>query len=355
MGMTLWVLWSRDIPHTRQMGSWSSSQYSFSFSSCSSHISIRRGQCPMDEARLLMLDPGSRSSGSSNACVGSNPEVPAGVSMDRALRTLSTTLQSSELGRSLRPHDFLHLGQLDNSSALASQHWMMHTWQKWWPHSRITGSRNSSKHTGQVSSDWSSSRALASAILHRAHSPGRKREKNVWWQTRLVTSQHKTAFKEGVVSDWQLNKCFWQKMECVLQPAGGTASAPGRTVFRCQRRLSEKDTPVSSVAFVAHSKSHVIFGTPRIKKRKEKFNVMSMNIVVWVRVLAHVPLTWVIVWVYLSPVTVIWEYGRVTGSKIHYDTTWLFSTFRLWLYLFSMQCVLAKCDGPKWTRHNIKW
>ncbi|TNN77688.1 Endonuclease domain-containing 1 protein [Liparis tanakae] len=140
------------MPHTRHMGSWSSSQYSFNLSSCSSHISTsmpRRGQCPMDEATLLMLDPGSRSSGSSSAYSGAHPLVPAARSMARALRTLSTTLHRSELGRSLRPLDFLHLGQLDNSSALASQHWMMHCWQKWCPHSRITGSENSSKHTGQ--------------------------------------------------------------------------------------------------------------------------------------------------------------------------------------------------------------
>uniref|UniRef100_A0A8P4KFP1 Endonuclease domain-containing 1 protein n=1 Tax=Dicentrarchus labrax TaxID=13489 RepID=A0A8P4KFP1_DICLA len=111
----------------------------------------------MEEATLLILDPGSRSSGSSSAPSGSHTIIPAAVSMARALRTLSTTLHRSELGLSLRPHDFLHFGQLDNSSALASQHWMMHTWQKWCPHSRITGSRNSSKHTGQLAFSRASS------------------------------------------------------------------------------------------------------------------------------------------------------------------------------------------------------
>lgn len=123
----------------------------------------------MEEAKLLMLEPGSRSSGISRGLSGSHPGVPAAASMTRALRTLSTTLHRSEFGRSFRAHDFLHFGQLESSSAFASQHWMMHTLQKWCPHSRITGSRKSSRHTGQVSSDCSSSSALDSAILRRAH------------------------------------------------------------------------------------------------------------------------------------------------------------------------------------------
>ena len=195
MGMTLWVLWSRDMPHTRQMGSWSSSQYSFSFSSCSSHISIpgpRRGQCPVEEATLLMLDPRSRCSGSSSAPSRSHPVSPEAVFMPPALLTLSTTLHRSELGLSLRPHDFRHFGQLDSSSALASQHWMMHTWQKWCPHSRITGSRNSSRHTGQVSSDCSSSSACASAIVSHAHNPERGRNEDLTAET--VTSREQAAF-----------------------------------------------------------------------------------------------------------------------------------------------------------------
>lgn len=194
MGITLWFLWSRDIPQTRQIATWSSSQYSFSLSSCSTHI---LGSLLVSESSQLQLEVVASGDGLLRTCWGSFGRA----SIALARRTLSTTLQSREFGLSVLVHVLRHWGQVDSSSDFTSQHLPIQARQKWWPHSKITGSRNKSRHTGQVSSLWSSSSAAPSVSIVVCDDLPTVKNINTSWVTLL--SVRPLGGVRSTIYDWR--------------------------------------------------------------------------------------------------------------------------------------------------------